>query len=159
MVSLAVHSPSDFPRHITLRNSALWYPVVPPPTLCPHEDAFVSQIDYYTKRYRPLVWCNFGGIRGEYLSHLTRITLSFHHSYGFAIDFNFDQDAGPEQQHRSLGRPRWQSVTSSEQFVQLDLNRQGEEHIFEIDLEYYDVPGDRGGLRKLKVFPTHLYYI
>jgi hypothetical protein len=88
-----------------LQSGALWYPDIPPPTLCLNQDAFfpararfVAQI-----QYKPLIWCHFGGTGGKYLAHLTRVSVT---SGGGTrrIAFFFGEVEDVPTECRSLGR-------------------------------------------------------
>ena len=102
MVSLAIapqlHSPSPY-GHDTLRRSEIWYPEFPPLALNLNEDSFLP-LQSYTWGYRPLFWACFGGPRGSYLPHLTKMTVSW--SGLRRIKFTFNIEVPVEQ--RTFGR-------------------------------------------------------
>lgn len=114
MVSLAIcrqprqHTPTslgadDDSRNV--RNSALWYPRPPPPSLNLNED-FLLAPDLYTSGYRPLSWTWFGGPGGSFLANLVKVR--FICDIG-RIDFTFNRpDVPTECQSFSriyIGRP------------------------------------------------------
>jgi hypothetical protein len=83
-----------------LRNSAVWYPDVPTPTLCLNDEAFPSGKTFQSE-YKPLFWCHFGGPGGRNLAHLTNIAVTRSDDLR-GIDFSFDTEVPRE--HRSFGR-------------------------------------------------------
>ncbi|KAH6621152.1 hypothetical protein B0J18DRAFT_457717 [Chaetomium sp. MPI-SDFR-AT-0129] len=106
IVSLTVHTQSPDPcqqHQRDLRESAIWYPTIPPRQLYLNEESFPSS-DWYKVGYKPLFWCHFGGPGGKYLPHLTG--LAFVAGVGInRIRFSFD--VGEEDvplAHRSFGR-------------------------------------------------------
>ena len=59
---------------LDLRQEALWYPNVPPKAFFLNEESFADQ-DLLSDGYRPLIWTNFGGSRGEGLEHIVAISV------------------------------------------------------------------------------------
>ncbi|KAK0716503.1 hypothetical protein B0T21DRAFT_375044 [Apiosordaria backusii] len=59
--------------NVTLRNSAIWYPDIPPAHLDLNDDFFLPAHSYKWG-FRPLFWTHFGGPGGIYLKHLHGLT-------------------------------------------------------------------------------------
>lgn len=74
-----------------LKDLGLWYPRVPPDSL--KLNGVFHRAKQYLPGFNPVLWTHFGGPKGAYLKHLTRISL---HDYGRFI-FQYDRDDIPEQ--------------------------------------------------------------
>lgn len=109
MTSLALHTrpppphEQDSQRQNRLRDSALWYPTIPPRNLCLNEEAFTPRA-FYTAGFKPLFWCHFGGPRGKYLPHLTGVTVT---SCVGILRIRFSFDTPVPAEHRSFGRRKF----------------------------------------------------
>lgn len=139
MVSLALYTPSILPEEALpgrndLRDSALWHPNVPAPTLCLNEDSF-PQSDSYTSGYKPLFWCHFGGPGGRYLPHLTRILATWGFDGIQHFDFFFDTEVPAE--HRSFGRMRARRDDDLRTTFDFLIDGPGGERIQSIELGHF----------------------
>lgn len=75
----------------SLHRHALWYPNVPPPHLTLNEHSFTGRISAATE-YSPLVWSQFGGMSGEFLRHMTGISV-MQLGQLYSIHFRYNTDA------------------------------------------------------------------
>jgi hypothetical protein len=76
MVSLAVaaeDSPFEVGR-ISLRDSAFWYPEIPPENLHLNDDSFTAR-NSCTRRFEPLCWSLFGGVGDRRPRSLTGVSF------------------------------------------------------------------------------------
>ena len=121
MISLALHTrrppphEQDTQRQNRLRDSALWYPTIPPRNLCLNEEAFTPRA-FYTAGFKPLFWCHFGGPGGKYLPHLTGVTVTS--CVGilrirFSFDTQFQPSIGPLVAASLVTRRRKSSTSRS----------------------------------------------
>lgn len=147
MISLAIreHWPSTIrpaDHENRLRNAGIWYPEIPGPDLCLHEQSF-PPLDLYLDGYKPpLFWCHFGGPGGMYLSHLTRISATW--SCGIRrMEFCFNTEVPAE--FRSLGRLEAEASQKDFDFI---IDGPGGERIESIEIchEYHDPERPRGWL-------------
>lgn len=131
-MKLAVHTRSPPPPHRGgLRDSAVWYPTIPPQHLCLNEKSFLPR-DYYTVGYKPLFWAHFGGPGGRYLQHLTG--LSAVSSIGILrIHFHFDIEVPWD--HRSFGRLKVEE--EYEETTDFSIDGPGGERIETVSMCYY----------------------
>ncbi|KAK3294182.1 uncharacterized protein B0H64DRAFT_400073 [Chaetomium fimeti] len=82
-----------------LRDTAIWYPHLPPPDLDLNEDFLVAP-DVYRSGFRPLFWTRFGGPGGIYLANLVKINITHVVS---RMDFIFNRPGAPTD-CRTFGR-------------------------------------------------------
>ncbi|KKA22129.1 F-box domain containing protein [Rasamsonia emersonii CBS 393.64] len=87
-----------------LRDTALWYPDIPPPGVFLNGEDFLSEYPHYDEEYQPLVWTLFGGLDGIYLRSLTGISIVFQR-FVRAIEFHYNTDDIPTE-CRKMGRYR-----------------------------------------------------
>ncbi|KAH6856678.1 hypothetical protein B0I37DRAFT_334220 [Chaetomium sp. MPI-CAGE-AT-0009] len=132
IVKLAVRTRSPPPPHRGgLRDSAIWYPTIPPQHLCLNEKSFLPRT-YYTVGYKPLFWGHFGGPGGRYLQHLTG--LSAVSSVGILrIHFYFNVEVPWE--HRSFGRLKVEE--EYEETTDFSIDGPGGERIETVSIRYY----------------------
>lgn len=131
-MKLAVRTPSPPPPHRGgLRDSAIWYPTIPPQHLCLNEQSFLPR-NNYTVGFKPLHWGHFGGPGGRYLQHLTG--LSAVSSVGILrIHFYFDIEVPRE--HRSFGRLKLEE--EYEETTNFFIDGPGGERIETVSMRYY----------------------
>lgn len=137
MISLALRPRSPPPsrnRDGGLRDSAMWYPTIPPPNLSLNEESFLPR-DYYKVEYRPLFWCHFGGPGGKCLRHLTGISAVS--STGILrIYFSFDVEVPREQ--RSFGRFKLsEEFEAYQESFEFDIDGPGGERIETITMRHH----------------------
>lgn len=139
MVSIAVHmrsppSPESLNHRSGLRGSGVWYPTVPPRSLCLNEASFPPLDSYVEVGYRPLFWCHFGGPGGSYLPHLTGISVSKSSTFFsglLRIEFHFDEEVPDE--HRSFGRLKDER---HEDVIDFSIDGPGGERIATIEMRH-----------------------
>jgi hypothetical protein len=163
MVSLGIAE--EFSSHIemsmgqckSLRDTALWYPKIPEPSLYLNDDYFTGE-DPSAAGYRPLCWTLFGGPGGIYLQYLTEISVT---TLGClcGIEFHYNTEEVPTE-WRKLGRRKF---TEYAQVMRFPIDGPGGEIIetVEVNLEYlYDKHVysfyKHGKLRSFKASQAHL---
>lgn len=67
--------PQPGARGLSLRATALWYPIVPSPDICLNDESFTGERPS-TAGYQPLFWTLFGGPGGVYLRSLTEVIVT-----------------------------------------------------------------------------------
>lgn len=142
MVSLAVcqrmTSSTQAPQvEDKLRNLAMWYPDIPGSTLCLNDNSFLPR-DHYVDGYKPLVWVSFGGPRGIYLQHLTRVSAM---CWGVIhrIDFSYNKESPVEHQTFGRHKPRY-----FENVIDFSIDGPGGEVINAIEVyQHYDISTSR----------------
>lgn len=96
-------------QSLPLREVALWYPRVPEPELCLNEASFTGENPCITG-YQPLFWIHFGGPSGNFLKHITGISVhsicrldsvEFHYDaiHDGAGEFKLGRHAPPDNSH------------------------------------------------------------
>lgn len=161
-MSLAVRTQSPDPcqqNQRDLRESAIWYPTIPPRQLYLNEESFRSS-DWYKVGYKPLFWCHFGGPGGKYLPHLTGLTVV---SWIGIKRIRFSFAVGEEDvplAHRSFGRLKGEEECEST--VECPIDGPGGERIESITTNHTFLKGpdgefdEQGFLIECNVRPTHI---
>ena len=137
----------------SLRDSAIWFPTVPPPDLYLNEDSFHQKEPATggagSMIYPPLCWVSFGGPGGTHLRSLTGLTARFHRGCR-SIQFHYGppaaNDANPSKS-RCLG---WVSSYSEYgHFSHFPIDGVGGEIIETVDLELHPPDDyDRNALQR-----------
>ncbi|KAI1426684.1 F-box domain-containing protein [Xylaria sp. FL1777] len=102
-VSLAVAESIPLPEGRSLRDSAFWYPRVPPAGLH-FNDLYFTKEDTAATRYQPLCWAMFGGPGGIYLRSIIGLSVTCH-SVIHSMKFHYNSKEVPVE-CRKLGRYR-----------------------------------------------------
>ena len=88
-------------QSISLRDSEMWYPEIPP-CLNLNDDPALGQ-GSYNVGYAPLLWTLFGGVGGSYLRSVTGISVALHLGTPYCIEVHYNTDNVPFGYHK-LGR-------------------------------------------------------
>ncbi|KAK4652022.1 hypothetical protein QC762_607670 [Podospora pseudocomata] len=147
---------SDVENNIILRNSAVWYPDIPPAHLNLNEEFFFPA-QSYTQGFKPLFWTHFGGPGGIYLKDLHRISWS---TADEIMAFEFQNEDVPLD-CRMFGRAPLPDSDDEDNLDIFDIDGPGGERItaIEISQKYYKEDGERwlmseGALALFKVCCT-----
>ncbi|KAK3901085.1 hypothetical protein C8A05DRAFT_45190 [Staphylotrichum tortipilum] len=98
-----------------LRNSALWYPEMPPSDVDLNV-SFLHEPDTYGEGYRPMFWTRFGGRGGCHLSALVKIDIR---PASGRMDFFFNRPEVPNE-YRSFGRQGYYMLEEDDPEEDLD---------------------------------------
>ena len=137
MVSLAVAECVPAEKAIeeskSLRDSALWYPEIPPINLHLNDDYFTAR-GSSTTRFQPLCWTMFGGSGGIYLRHLTGISVTCRGPLR-GIEFHYNIENVPVD-CRKLGRYK---SSEYDKVMRFPIDGPGGEviHAIKVYLRYY----------------------
>lgn len=139
-----------------MRNSAVWYPDIPPAHLNLNEEFFFPA-QSYTQGFKPLFWTHFGGPGGIYLKDLHRISWS---TADEIMAFEFQKEDVPLD-CRMFGRAPLPDSDDEDNLDIFDIDGPGGERItaIEISQKYYKEDGERwlmseGALALFKVCCT-----
>ena len=140
----------------SLRDTALWFPDIPPSNWHLNEDCFIGK-DTPTSEFRPLYYTLFGGPGGTRLRFLRRVSVFYLATCIKAIDFHYSTSDTQRLGHLQLLGP--------EKILNLDIHGpQGEtiENIdVDVDLQFANHEGaasfwKHGRLRSFKVSKQYL---
>ena len=99
----SIQAPQTKPSQ-SLNHDVLWYPDIPAPHLTLNEHSFTGRHSTATE-YSPLVWSQFGGLSGEFLRHMTGISVRSVKELGSLCSIYFRYDTGTiGLGHARLGR-------------------------------------------------------
>lgn len=85
---------------LPLRSNAIWYPDIPPESVCLHGDSYSGKVVSSTE-YRPVIHSIFGGSRGIYLKYLTQISALCSRSAIVGLEFSY-RGRGSPIRHKQL---------------------------------------------------------
>ncbi|KAM3466065.1 hypothetical protein NHJ6243_001142 [Beauveria neobassiana] len=79
------------PEDTNLRDTAVWYPKVPPEDLVLNDGSFTGLRPVSTT-YQPISWIKFGGQRGKNLPHVKGVMIKFDNASLSGLQFVYDCD-------------------------------------------------------------------
>ncbi|KAI9765323.1 MAG: hypothetical protein M1839_005523 [Geoglossum umbratile] len=131
-VSPSVQTPKG--QGLSLREAALWYPIVPEPELCLNEASFTGE-NPSSAGYQPLFWVHFGGPGGSYLKRVTGVSVNCPRGL-YSLEFYYDATRGPAGAYK-LGRRK---ATDTSKVLEFPIDGAGGEFIetLEVTLRRYE---------------------
>ena len=88
--------------HRRVRRSALWYPDIPDESLDVNEASFTGPSPS-ALNYRPMIWINLGGVKGDRLRHVTGILIQGGYSDINSLMITFDNGTETKLGERATG--------------------------------------------------------